>query len=124
VFALSSNHEGYNLAIMEAMAAGLPVVATDLPPLREGLRDSGLLVPPGDAAAMADALEEMLLNADLRRDLSAASRQRVSGMDAAATARRFERLLRHVLGAPRARRGQWRQDELQLATQDECSEQV
>ena len=53
-------YEGFGLPALEALACGTPVVATDLPALREVLGDQAELVPPGDAASMADALAKVL----------------------------------------------------------------
>jgi glycosyltransferase involved in cell wall biosynthesis len=53
-------YEGFGLPALEALACGTPVVATDLPALREVLGDQAELVPPGDAAALADALARVL----------------------------------------------------------------
>jgi glycosyltransferase involved in cell wall biosynthesis len=62
VFVLPSLMEGHPLAILEAMAAGLPVVATDVGGTAEAVDDgrSGLLVPAGDGAALADAIATLL----------------------------------------------------------------
>ncbi len=73
VFALSSAWEGFSLVLVEAMAVGCPVVSTDAPHgPREVLQDGrwGKLVPVGDAAALADAIE-----ATLRGPGDAAARQ-------------------------------------------------
>jgi glycosyltransferase involved in cell wall biosynthesis len=53
-------YEGFGLPALEALACGAPVVASDLPALREVLGDQAELVPPGDAAALADALARVL----------------------------------------------------------------
>jgi glycosyltransferase involved in cell wall biosynthesis len=66
---------------VEAMALGRPVVASDLPPLREIVaaggspgRDRGLLVPADDAAALAGALASLIPDPELRRRLGANAR--------------------------------------------------
>jgi glycosyltransferase involved in cell wall biosynthesis len=62
VFAFPSRYEGLPLALTEAMAAGVPCVASDIGPNREVIRDgiSGLIVPVGDTSAMADAILQIL----------------------------------------------------------------
>jgi len=61
VFVLTSLREGWNQATMEAMACGLPVVATDIPGIRDGLADAGMLIPTQRPDLLADALERLLL---------------------------------------------------------------
>lgn len=71
--------EGFGLACAEAMAAGTPVVASDAPGLR-GLvahERTGLLVPPGNAAALADALIRLLLDGSLAARLGSAAQTAV-----------------------------------------------
>jgi glycosyltransferase involved in cell wall biosynthesis len=62
VYAMSSRTEGYSIALLEACAAGLPIVATDVGGNREIVRDgdNGRLVPAGDPGALAAALEALL----------------------------------------------------------------
>ena len=71
--------EGIPVALMEAMAAELPVVASDLTGIPELVEHevTGLLVPPGNARALADALECLGSNLDLRRRMGRAGRKKV-----------------------------------------------
>ncbi len=59
-FAFPSLHEGFGLPVLEAMAAGVPVVASDIPPLREVAGGAALLVPPGRPDVWAEALASVL----------------------------------------------------------------
>ena len=76
VLAFPSTKEGWGLAVLEAMSAGLPVVASDLPVFREYLRpgQDALMVPVDDAAALAAALGAVLDDAALAGRLRAAGR--------------------------------------------------
>ena len=78
VFALSSRSEGLPISVLEAMAARLPVVATDVGGMSELVVDgeTGFLVPPADPKALAEALERLLLDTGLRRQFGAAARRR------------------------------------------------
>jgi phosphatidyl-myo-inositol alpha-mannosyltransferase len=68
--------ESFGIVLAEAMAAGLPVVASDIPGFREVVRQDveGLLAPPGDAAALATALTRVLEDRGLRQRLGDAGR--------------------------------------------------
>jgi glycosyltransferase involved in cell wall biosynthesis len=76
VFVLPSHYEGLPLGLLEALSAGLAIVTTRVGALPEILRDdeSALLVPPADAASLADALERVITDESLRLRLAAASR--------------------------------------------------
>ncbi len=69
VFVLPSEKEGMPLVMLEAMAVGLPVVATDVLGCRETLGDTGLLTAP-DPEPLARALDRVAADPDLRRELS------------------------------------------------------
>jgi glycosyltransferase involved in cell wall biosynthesis len=77
--------EGLSNTVMEAMAAGRPVIGTDVGGTGELLRDRGILVPPADPGALADALEVLLADAGTGTRLAASARawiERNSSLDA------------------------------------------
>ena len=81
LFALSSDHEPFGMVLLEAMAAGVPVIGTDCGGGREVVQGVGELFPLGDAAALAGALQRQAQNRDLpalRERLQAHLQQRFS----------------------------------------------
>jgi glycosyltransferase involved in cell wall biosynthesis len=78
---LPSLWEGFGLVLLEAMAAGRPVVASAVGPIPEIVVDgaTGLLVPPGDPKALAKAIVRVLADPDLAAALGRAGRARVEG---------------------------------------------
>jgi glycosyltransferase involved in cell wall biosynthesis len=93
VAVLSSRSEGLPNAVLEYMAAGRPIVATRVGAVPEIIDDGihGLLVPPNDAPALAEALERLLRDRCLAASCAAAARERVADYySRAAMIRRFE----------------------------------
>ena len=80
IFVLCSLWEGMPGSVLEAMSAGLPVVATDVSGTREVVVDgeTGLLVPPDDAQRLADALASLIDDVELRVTLGRAGRRKVA----------------------------------------------
>jgi len=76
LFVLPSYHEGLPMALVEALAAGLPVVATPVGGIPELVKDgeNGFLVPPGDVETLADRLAILATNDDLRQRMGQQSR--------------------------------------------------
>jgi glycosyltransferase involved in cell wall biosynthesis len=75
LFVLATFHEGYGMALAEALARGLPVISTRVGAVPHTVpEDAGLLVPAGDRVALADALDRMLSDANLRARLAAGAR--------------------------------------------------
>jgi len=79
IFVLSTRYEGLGVALLEAMALGRPVVASDVGGVPEAVlrRETGLLVPPGDARALAEAIASLLDDPARSRALGDAGRARV-----------------------------------------------
>lgn len=83
VFALSSRFEGLSIALVEALAAGVPSVATRVGGVPEVLRgsDAGVMVEAGDAAALTAALEAVLCDNALQEKMAAAALDRAEDFD-------------------------------------------
>jgi glycosyltransferase involved in cell wall biosynthesis len=73
---LTSDYEGASLTVLEAMAAGVPVVATRVGGVEEALEGAGVVVEPGDAAAVAAGLERVLGDSETAAQLGETGRQR------------------------------------------------
>jgi glycosyltransferase involved in cell wall biosynthesis len=99
IFALPSRFEGFPNALCEAMGAGYAAIAADcrFGP-REIVRDGrdGLLVPPENERALADALAALMGSVERRRQMGAAARQAVRRYELPAVARRWEALVERV----------------------------
>jgi glycosyltransferase involved in cell wall biosynthesis len=101
VLVLPSNHEGMSLVLLEALAMGLPVVATDISGNREVVihGENGLLVPPDDPAALTGALLEVIEDRDRYQHMSSTARKLAEQYRWEAIGDDFERLYR-LAGAP------------------------
>lgn len=95
VVAASGDQEGLGLVAAEALASGCPVVAHDLPAVRDLVRDgeTGLMVPPGDVPALAAAIARLLDDPAQAAALAEAGRRHITGNYAwQAVAQRYRRL--------------------------------
>lgn len=81
IYTLPSYNEGLPMSVLEAMAAGLPILSTPIGGIPEAVSDGveGFLVPPGDVAALADRLERLLSEPGLARRMGEAARRKVEG---------------------------------------------
>jgi len=99
IFALSSDWEGNPLSVIEAMAAGLPIVSTDVGGVPELLQDGkeGFVVEPGRAEQLSEAMMVLLNNAGLRRAMgTAASTRAKEKFDVSAMVKAYEELYSEV----------------------------
>jgi glycosyltransferase involved in cell wall biosynthesis len=102
LFVLPSHGEGMPIAILEAMAVGLPIVATDVAGIPDMVRDGreGLLVPPGDVPALAAAIASLLGDRELRRSIGGRASARVTEeFDLPRGVDRWDALYRQLLAA-------------------------
>jgi glycosyltransferase involved in cell wall biosynthesis len=97
VFAMPSIHEGMSVALIEAMSAGLPIVASDIPSQVEVLRsangDAGILLPARDHVALASAIDRLLSDPLLRRHYGDLARRRAESFSVDRMVSGFERCL-------------------------------
>lgn len=93
--------EPFGIVVIEAMAAGKPVIATHMGGLPDIVADgeSGLLVPPGDPAALRAAVQRLLNDPALRERMGQAGRQRVELFTAEAVVPQIEQVYQDLLGS-------------------------
>jgi glycosyltransferase involved in cell wall biosynthesis len=107
VFVSSSHREGMSMAVLEAMAWGVPIVASDIPGNRALVEDgvTGLLYPTGDVRALAARLIDVVARREDALDRAGAARRFMEArFSAAASARDYGRLYAEILAADGARR--------------------
>ncbi len=97
LFVYPSLYEGFGMPALEAMACGVPVIASDSSSLPEVVGGAGLLVPPNDVDALAGAMRQLLADADLRQQLSRAGRARAAEFTWQHTARVTAETYRKIL---------------------------
>lgn len=105
IFALASLHEGYPIAVMEAMVAGLPIVATDAGGVPEAVHNGveGFVVPSQRPDELAAALLEVITDPDLRQRMSAAALRRGQGYDIRAAIERTQEIYEELAAHRRDR---------------------
>jgi len=102
VFLYPSRYEGFGLPPLESMACACPVVTTDVGAVSEFAADrcNALVVPPRDVCGMADRLEELLLNPELRNGLSKRGLETAERYALKRVAPFFAEVLRHAFNSP------------------------
>ncbi len=99
LFVLPSRKEGFPYALLEALAAGLPIVATDVGGCREAIGDAGVLVPPENPGELAAAVAELAADESRRKKLAAAALERSKQFTLERMAGETEAVYRQVLAA-------------------------
>ena len=89
---MSSLYEGVPLSILEAMAAGLPVVSTDVGGIKDIVTDNGILVPSEDSLAMEEAILKLINNPSLREEKGKKSLLNVQKYDVKNIAEQYTKL--------------------------------
>ncbi len=102
LFVFPSLFEGFGLGLVEAMGAGLPVIATRVGGILEIVRDrvDGWLVNPRDVSGLAEAMSQLLMSPQLRHQLGTAAQERVEArFEISVQARHLENIYRRVMAA-------------------------
>ena len=97
IFVYPSVYEGFGLPPLEAMACGTPTITTDISSMPENIGDAGILVPPGDEAALTEAMRSLLDNPDLQEHLSRTGTQRAGRFTWEANAQAAIKVYKQVL---------------------------
>jgi glycosyltransferase involved in cell wall biosynthesis len=99
VFAMSSEFEGLSVAVIEALALGIPAVVTAVGGMPEVVNDGeqGYVVPPGDTSMLAERLVTLLQDRPLRRRMGEAGRARAAQFDIRHAVRRMEEVYEELL---------------------------
>ena len=97
MFVFPSAYEGFGIPILEAMAAGRPMVLSNLRVFREITQDRGIYFPCDDSGAMAHAIEEVLYSSDKRRRLVEYGNSRVQDFSFHSLAAQVESLYRLLI---------------------------
>jgi len=100
VFVFPSLHEGFGLPPLEAMAAGAPVITSNVSSLPEVVGDAAILIDPMDAGAIADAMARVLGDDELRQELIRRGRERVKSFSWERSVARVRQVYDEIVRAP------------------------
>jgi glycosyltransferase involved in cell wall biosynthesis len=95
-FVLPTLYEGFTLVTLEAMAYGTPVIVTDTSSIREGVGEAALLVQPNDVLVMADAMNRVVRDSDLRTSCIERGKERAAAFTWEKSAEKTLELYRQV----------------------------
>ncbi len=97
IFCFPSLWEGFATSLAEAMAAGLPVVISDIAPHREVVDDAGIFIPPRDTGRLAESLKMLIDNLHLRETLGKKAKERAQIFSIESTIKAYEDLFKEIL---------------------------
>lgn len=109
-FVYPSLYEGFGIPPLEAMACGVPVIASDIPPVREVVADSGILFDPFDADSLAKAVRLVVVDKDLSRKLALRGPARAAAFTWDHCAEKVRTVLEECLDEPPGPRNRERRD--------------
>ena len=96
VIVLSSRHEGMSLSVLEGMASGKPLIASDVEGMRDLVTGAGLLFPPGDSEKLAGLIRQVCENPSLAREIGERCQKRAAHYDITETARKYRYLYESI----------------------------
>jgi glycosyltransferase involved in cell wall biosynthesis len=102
IFVLPSLQDNFPVVLLEALSAGCAVITTSISGMPEVVGDAGLLVPPGDVAALRIAIKQLMNDDTLREQLGAAARRRIRELSWDGIRARHEQLYERVVRGERA----------------------
>ncbi len=97
IYVQPSRWEGFGIAALEAMATGLPVVASNVPGLREVVGDAGVLFEPGSDSELRDRLDHLMSSSSARHDLGSRARVRAHHFSVDMTAAAYHSMYSSVV---------------------------
>lgn len=97
LFVQASSWEGFGISALEAMASGLPVIASDVPGLAEVVAGGGLLFPPGNHQRLSECITSLFQNPRRRCELACSGQRRAKEFSIAKTRDRYEELYRSAM---------------------------
>jgi len=126
IFVLPSHFEGMPLTLLEAMAAGLPCVTTNICGMRDLVTNdrNGLLVAPGEAHALAQAICRLIQSSALRTELGGEARKTAERLTWGAVAGAWQTLLQQVAGTPETISSAYDRWHEQVASRDDLEEDL
>lgn len=97
IFLLASDYEGLPLVLLEAMASGTPIIASDVRGIREFVGDTGVLINPPTSNNFAKAIDNLIEDKKMRKTLSVKGRKKARGYDWNRITEKFEEVYKEII---------------------------